>query len=100
MNKPLLIAAVGTAVALVLLNRQRGANLPMPTLQGTKPVRLPRRHDPSGEWKEDLPIPTNLWGGHPYGYSGYPAGAYLPPDYNEPSDDYPDEGNVESVAQN
>lgn len=47
-------------------------------IAGTKTVLMPSRSTFSGAWKKDLPIPTNQWGGHPYGWSGSSAGSYLP----------------------
>lgn len=72
-SKFILIASLALA-AYVYTKRTRP---PEKVISGTKVVKMPTRHDASGAWKKDLPVPTNLQGTHPYGWAGCPAGAYL-----------------------
>lgn len=78
--KIIALAAVGFLAYLCM----RESRAPPKTLSGTKMVKLPARHSFSSNWKKDHPIPTNLFGSHPYGWSGFPAGAYL---LTQPADD-------------
>ena len=71
------IIALGGIGFLVYTMTKAQATAPFQISTGTKMTQVPRKPSFSGNWKLDHPIPTNLWGGHPYGWSGFSAASYL-----------------------